>query len=192
MLDTDALKVALDLVHVPSQAGYLRTNRLPAGTVDLLKIASGDRDAIGAACEQTGRSSAIIERAAAFFIEQVLLSPDADSYRVLGTDRGASGGELRRNMALLLKFMHPDVAEAQSLFARRVTQAWNDLKSPERRAAYDHAHYPKSEPRGKKPARKHRPPVSGAQRSRSRVRHPKRRSLIGRALALLLRAIRTS
>ena len=163
----------------------------PPGIVQLLRIAAGERDALMAACEQTGRSSATIERAAVFFIEQVLLSPDADSYRVLGADRGASDGELRRNMALLLKFVHPDVADAQSLFVRRVTQAWNDLKSPERRAAYDEAHDrpPKSGPRGKKRVRKRRPSVANR---RSPLNRPKDQSLVWRALAVVLRAMRLS
>jgi curved DNA-binding protein CbpA len=74
-----------------------------------------------------------------FFIEQVLLCPNSDSYRVLGADSQASSGELRRNMALLIKLLHPDKDPQgqRSIFANRVNQAWNDLKTPERRATYD-------------------------------------------------------
>lgn len=80
-----------------------------------------------------------MRRASAFFIEQILLSPDADSYRVLGADDTATAAELRHNMALLLRWLHPDVARlgVRSLFAGRITQAWESLKTPERRAAYD-------------------------------------------------------
>ena len=55
--------------------------------------------------------------------------------------REASHSELRRNMTLLLQWLHPDLdrREARSVFAARVTRAWNDLKTPERRAAYDRA-----------------------------------------------------
>ena len=81
----------------------------------------------------------MVREAAAFFIEQILLYPDADSYRVLGARPGATYGELRRNMALLLRWLHPDLDPhgERTVFAARVTRAWNDLKTEERRAAYD-------------------------------------------------------
>src|SRR5262249_38591623 len=46
-----------------------------------------------------------------------------------------------RNVALLLKWLHPDVDPRgeRSVFIGKVTAAWNDLKTPERRAAYDAA-----------------------------------------------------
>jgi DnaJ-class molecular chaperone len=42
-------------------------------------------------------------------------------------------------MALLLRWLHPDMDRhgERSLFAGRITQAWETLKTPERRAAYD-------------------------------------------------------
>src|SRR5262249_49864496 len=43
------------------------------------------------------------------------------------------------NLALLVRWLHLDVelgAEHRT-FLRRVTTAWNDVKTPERRAAYD-------------------------------------------------------
>lgn len=171
MDDATALHVALDLIHVPSRAGYVRAHRLPPGIAEVLKIAAGDRDALGAARTQTGRSADTLRHAAAFFIEQVLLCPGADSYRVLGADAGASDGELRRNMALLLKYMHPDLGHEQSVFARRVTQAWNELKTRDRRAAYDRAQA--------------NAVVSGARKSKPKVashkpRHPASKSVVKR------------
>ena len=73
-----------------------------------------------------------------FFIEQAMLYPDADSYRVLGASPKANSSELRRHMSLLLRWLHPDRGLSErSVFAHRVTRAWNDLKNEERRAAYD-------------------------------------------------------
>jgi hypothetical protein len=42
-------------------------------------------------------------------------------------------------MALLLRWLHPDVAAGaeRSVFTARITAAWDDLKTPERRAGYD-------------------------------------------------------
>jgi hypothetical protein len=112
---------------------------LPVGVLDLLRIAAGDEEAIGEATEIAGQSRDVVREAVAFFIEQILLSPDADSYRVLGANPEATSTELRRNMALLLRWLHPDLDPytGRSVFATRVTLAWNDLKTCERRAAYD-------------------------------------------------------
>lgn len=134
-----ALRVAIDLVCVPSRARIARSEPLPQGVVILLRIAAGDEAAERDAMELTGRSRDIVLKAAAFFIEQILLCPSADSYRVLGANAQATGSELRRNMALLLRWLHPDMDRQgeRSVFATRVTGAWNDLKTAERRASYD-------------------------------------------------------
>jgi hypothetical protein len=143
MDDSAALRAAIDLLHVPSRVRALRSTPLPHGIPFLLEIAAGDADAEAQAVTLTGRDPSVVRRAAAFFIEQILLAPDADSYRVLGASKTADPTDLRRNMALLLRWLHPDKdpQNDRSLFAARVTRAWNDLKTPERRAAYDAAHF---------------------------------------------------
>jgi hypothetical protein len=135
-----ALKVAVDLLHFPSQAALIRAGPLPEGLRVLLRIAAGDENSISLSAAE-GRPCETVREAAAFFLEQVLLHPDADSYRVLGATSEASHAELRQNMSLLLQWLHPDLdhCDARSVFAARVTRAWNDLKTPERRAAYDRA-----------------------------------------------------
>jgi hypothetical protein len=139
MMDHAAtLKMAVDLMHVPSQVRLLRSAPLPEGVLTLLRIAAGDEEAASQATEAMGRSRETVREAAAFFVEQILLYPEADSYRVLGARPEASNSELRRNMALLLRWLHPDHRQGErSVFARRVIRAWNDLKTQERRAAYD-------------------------------------------------------
>jgi len=88
-----------------------------------------------------GRSGDVLHEAAAFFIEQILLYPEADNYRVLGATPDAAAAELRRNMAWLMAWLHPDRAPKteRSVLVARVTRAWNDLKTADRRAAYDEA-----------------------------------------------------
>ena len=137
MSTTGAVRVAIDLMHVPSRVRYARTAPLPADVTILLQIAAGDEVAESTAAAAVDRPRHMVRRASAFFIEQVLLGPDTDSYRVLGVDRKASASELRRNMALLLRWLHPDMHQSHSMFAGRVIAAWETLKTPERRAAYD-------------------------------------------------------
>jgi len=189
MSTQEALKVAIDLVQVPSRVRRQRSLPLPDGIPIVLGIAAGDETALTEAANLVDRPSALIRNAAAFFIEQILLSPDADSYRVLGTNNTATAGELRRNMALLLRFVHPDTkpADCRSIFAGRVTRAWEDLKSSERRAAYDKiAHAPDVKPRSTNRAGGRRPFKNHASRRSADVWENERRGLVRRAVSLLL------
>jgi hypothetical protein len=141
MTERTALKAALSVLHLPASVRRVRSEPLPPGIELVLKIAAGDEEAEADAARLTERPRAVVREAAIFYIEQVLLSPGADSYRVLGSSPAASAQDLRRHMALLLTWLHPDKAPtgARAVFAARVTGAWNDLRSPDRRAAYDAA-----------------------------------------------------
>ncbi|MGA7329550.1 MAG: hypothetical protein WBX25_34985 [Rhodomicrobium sp.] len=142
---SDALARALAVFESPPVVKLARQSRLPADTSLLLEIASGEPEALERATAATGRSEAVLKKAAGFFIEQVLLHPGADSYRILGGDRETSHGELRRNMARIMKWLHPDTMPGdapsaplnRSLYASRVTRAWESIKTAERRASYD-------------------------------------------------------
>jgi len=134
--------VAVDLMLIPSRVCSLRIGPLPHGVPFLLRIAANDEEATREAIVLTGKSPETLRAAAAFFIEQILLRPGADSYHILGVGADATASQLRQNLALLLRWLHPDVSEnaQRSIFVTRVTTAWNDLKTPEKRAAYDIAH----------------------------------------------------
>lgn len=184
-----AVKVAIDLLQVPSRVRRQKSRPLPDGVVMVLRIAAGDEAALSGASEAVSKPRALVHTAATFFIEQILLCPNADSYRVLGASRNATAGELRRNMALLLKWLHPDVNRGgeRTIFAGRVTQAWEDLKTPERRAAY---HKMRRRKDGKSHARK----MAGTRRQLKRygskqifdIRRDERRGFLRRAISLLL------
>jgi hypothetical protein len=141
MTERTALKMALSVLHLPASVRRVRSEPLPPGIEAVLKIAAGDKEAEAEAARLTERPRAVVREAAIFYIEQVLLCPGADSYRVLGTTPSASAQDLRRHMALLMSWLHPDKTPsgARAVFAARVTGAWNDLRSPDRRAAYDAA-----------------------------------------------------
>jgi hypothetical protein len=124
---------------MPSRVKLVRKAPLPADVEMLLRIAAGDKAAERDASRRSGRPPDVVRNASTFFIEQILLHPEADSYRVLGVGPEASNGELRHNMALLLKWLHPDVDRSgeRALFVTRVTRAWDDLKTPAKRALHD-------------------------------------------------------
>ena len=147
------VKLAIDLMQLPSQVRLVRAAPLPDDVRVLLRIASGDEEIASQAAEWAGRRPAIVREAAAFFIEQILLYPGADSYRVLGSTPESPYSELRHNMTLLLRWLHPDrdPEQQRAVFSARVTRAWNDLKTEERRAAYDRQRLSTSSPAATSP-----------------------------------------
>jgi hypothetical protein len=192
----DGIRVAIELLHVPSRVRIARIEPLPAGMDLLLRIAAGEEEAEGMASASTGRPKELVRQAAIFFIEQVLLCSNSDSYRVLGANSQASNRELRRNMALLIKWLHPDhdPGGQRSMFASRVIRAWDDLKTLKRRASYDDARRTASE---RKRVRKSRSAssskrmlVSPDRRCVSAIRLCGSQSLLSRAWVFLLRVAR--
>jgi hypothetical protein len=190
-----AVKLAIDLLHVPSRVRLVRSERLPDGVALLLQIAAGEEEAERSAVAATGRSRETVRRSVAFFIEQILFAPNADSYRVLGASSQASPVELRRNVALLLRWLHPDVdaGGARSIFANRVTEAWNNLKTPERRALYDAQRRVEAPRKKSKSAGRHRRAQLAAALARLKAREretllyrPKKIGFFRRALSILL------
>jgi len=141
MREEKALELAIGLLQLPSRVRALREAPLPRDVEALLNIVAGEGHAIADAVRATGLTDRAVSDAAGFYIEQVLLHPEADSYRALGANSDASMEQLRRNMALLVRWLHPDRDGngPRTIFAGRITDAWNNLKTAERRSAYDAA-----------------------------------------------------
>jgi hypothetical protein len=139
MTELTAMKSAIGLLHLPSSVRHVRCEPLPPGIDQLLRIASGDEQVAREMAEQTERPLSVIQDAAIFYIEQIMLSPDSDCYRVLGASPTTSAPDLRRNMALLISWLHPDknLSGERAVFAARVTEAWDTLRNPDRKAVYD-------------------------------------------------------
>ena len=139
MREETALELAVGLLKLPSRARALRDAPLPRDVDALLDIVAGEGHARADAARLTGWTEAKVGDAASFYVEQILLHPDADSYRALGGSAEASSDQLRRNMALLLRWLHPDheANSERTIYVSRVTNAWNNIKTAERRSAYD-------------------------------------------------------
>ncbi len=147
MQSPEALAAALGMVRHPRLVRKVRGLPLPKGMTFLLEVAAGESDALQQAAALTDRPQGILQEAAGFFIEQILLSQDADNYRTLGAGSQASQADLRRHMALLVRWLHPDVVSQgapgprfdRSSYVFRVTRAWEAVKTGERRVVYDTA-----------------------------------------------------
>ena len=190
----EALRLAIDLLHVPSRVRQVRLDPLPEGVTFLLRIAANDSTAMREATRTTDRPEEVIRNAAEFFIEQILLEAQSDSYRVLGSTPKATPSELRHNMAFLIKWLHPDSANdgPRSVFVNRVTTAWDDLKTAERRAAYDRAKQTlrqKSRPNHRRPKRPRRNPRKPVSIRSTEIQN--RYGLLRRAILFLLGGLRT-
>jgi hypothetical protein len=139
MREETAVELAVGLLRLPSRARALRDAPLPRDVDALLNIVAGEGRTRTDAARLTGLTEGKVGDAASFYIEQILLHPDADSYRALGASAEATNDQLRRNMALLLKWLHPDheANGERTIYVGRVTNAWNNIKTAERRRAYD-------------------------------------------------------
>ena len=142
----EALAIAVQLALQPSLAHRARAASLPKGITQVLEIAAGDPETLRLAAESTGLTEHQLKDMSGFFVEQVLFDHASDSYRVLGAEKDAPAPVLRQHMALLMKWLHPDATprgqqsgrgRERGVFVNRVAQAWEDLKSEERRKAYD-------------------------------------------------------
>lgn len=204
MQASEALSAALSLWRYPHLARRARQSLLPKGMTFLLEVAAGDEDALHHAKNLTEQPKVVLQEAAGFFVEQVLLANSADSYRTLGASRDAPAEELRRHMALLMRWLHPDLVKQgdvdhgfdRSLYVNRVTKAWESIKTEDRRAAYDlkaappsrqmsdrHEHFRNGKPTGGPPHR----PIEHRGLQMQFFKRPPRREPLWRRILLILK-----
>jgi hypothetical protein len=133
-----ALLEALAFLRAPRSRRPGADQRLPEGVLQLIRIAAGEDEASEAAQAATHESPATLREAAIFYIQQVFFAPGSNSYRVLGVDPDASDERLREHYRWLARWLHPDrnPDEWEAVFAERVNNAWQDLRTSERRTRY--------------------------------------------------------
>jgi hypothetical protein len=117
----------------------MRQQPVPNDVLVLLRIAANDPEALNHAAKLAGRGPETIRAAAVLYLQQILWTPDADNYRALGVRPDAPKTILLEHLRWLMKWLHPDHQRSveEAAFAERVIAAWNAIKTPERRAAYD-------------------------------------------------------
>ena len=138
-MDGTALDVALALWRVPSLRGALRQRPLPDDVGDLIEIAAGTPNRVAMAAASVGEPQDQVLEAARFYVREVLLCAEADAYRVLGVSPEASSEQIKAHHRALQHWLHPDRRgdDWESVFASRINTAWGELRSAERRVAYD-------------------------------------------------------
>lgn len=116
--------------------------KLPDDLLDVLRVANGDERALAVAISITGESKATLRRAALRFIREVLLARDASHYRKLGVDSDAPVAQIRKHYRELIAIFHPDrlhddAPAGDAARASVINEAYNVLKRPHARGAYD-------------------------------------------------------
>jgi len=75
MSGANALVAALAMLEHPPAARLARSARLPKGITFLLEIAAGEAHALSEASKMTGRSEAVLQKAAGFLYRAGPLAP---------------------------------------------------------------------------------------------------------------------
>ena len=123
-----ALDLALDLLRTPAFAASMANSPLPNDVLEVIRIAAASPDACRAAASASGQPESTLIEAARFYVQQILLRPDADCYRVLGIRPEDSRESARVHMRWLLKWLHPDHNESwDAVYAKRIIKAWREV-----------------------------------------------------------------
>jgi ketosteroid isomerase-like protein len=133
-----ALHDALALMRAPRGPRPSPHDRLPDGMSLLLRLVAGEEEASALGRAATSESTQTLREAAIFYIQQVCFAPGSTSYRVLGVEPDASDERIREHYRWLARWLHPDRNPDpwEVVFAERVGQAWQELRTPERRQRY--------------------------------------------------------
>lgn len=135
----DALELALALYRAPILRSALRDRALPADIHLAIQLASAPQPLLHDVAARLHEPEANVLEAVRFYLLQVLFTPDASAYRLLGAQPDASSDRIREHYRWLQRWLHPDRCENEweALFSARVNWAWHQLQNDARRLAYD-------------------------------------------------------
>ena len=101
---------------------------LPHDVLDVIRIAAESPEACHAAALASGQPERALIEAARFYVQQILLRPEADCYRILGLRPGDSREKARAHMRWLLEWLHPDRNHGwDAIYAKRIVKAWREV-----------------------------------------------------------------
>jgi hypothetical protein len=118
------------LWRAPRLARVMRSKQPPEGLTFLLRILSGERQALDEAQRLTRLDEDAIIPIVEFYVLRVMLFRGAPPRRVLGVERGAERSQIRRHMGYLMNWLHPDRESStwRVAFARRVLDSWHQIE----------------------------------------------------------------
>src|SRR5262245_57438746 len=131
MAQQNVIELALDLSRMPALARSPVLPPIPPDIIELMRIAAASPEACEAAVATTGEPTSVVIEAARFYLQHVLLRPEADCYRILGIEPTASRATARSHMRWLLQWLHPDRNRdrCDAVYAERVLRAWREVSA---------------------------------------------------------------
>ena len=123
-----AINSALDLVRIPAFASSMAASPLPPDVLEVIRIAAESPEACHQAAMATGQPERALVEAARFYVQQILLRPEADCYRILGLRPDDPRDLARVHMRWLLQWLHPDRNHGwDAVYAKRIVKAWREV-----------------------------------------------------------------
>ena len=154
MAQRRAIDLALDLARMPALARTSVAPPIPPNVIELMRIAAASPKDCEDAVAATGEPAPVLVEASRFYLQQSLFRPDADSYRTLGLEPGASRATARNHMRWLLEWLHPDRNnDLDAVYAERVLKAWREISGFSPSAAIGVLQATTRKPNGQAPVR---------------------------------------
>jgi hypothetical protein len=107
-LSYEALSTAISLYRQPLKARELEKTELPRGISVVLRIAAEGQAQAGSAAEAMGTTVEELYQACLFYLQTIMLHPNAGDARLLGLSEPVDPHALRDHKRLILKWLHPD------------------------------------------------------------------------------------
>lgn len=111
----DALDAAVRLYRSPGIARNIRRLELPAGVLTVIRVAAGCGTTLKMAAARTGLDHAALQQIASLYLLVALFGDEGDAHRTLGLGAGADAARVHDHRNWLLKWLHPDRNQSQSL-----------------------------------------------------------------------------
>jgi hypothetical protein len=108
MAGKSAPAMAMELFSAPALADRLRRAPPHEDVITIIKAAAGDEAALDRFPEHVSADPERAREAAAFYLQQVHLRPEASDHQVLGLEPTSSLEKLKEHKRWLLKWLHPD------------------------------------------------------------------------------------
>jgi hypothetical protein len=108
MQGSDAIEAALALYRQPSLARQMEHAELPAGMIDVLRVAAAPLEDTQSVADDLGADAQELFDASLFFLQTSLFHPGANDARIMALGADATPAQLRDHKRLLLKWLHPD------------------------------------------------------------------------------------
>lgn len=127
----DIFTLAQALFQEPGLRHELRRSPVPDDIDRLLALVGHDRQLLEQRARALRTEPAQLQRIARFYVQEVLLFPDADDQRLLGAPAGADAATLKRHHRLLQSWLHPDRADpgsGEAIHSARINAAFQRLR----------------------------------------------------------------